>query len=163
MKKNNKFVEEDNNDFYYMPISNDLIDYERLSDKLAYDVENLSLFFTSAFDDSFYNANENNQEFPSPSERQKQANALAIAVEHGANIEILKAKLTKILVNQRLEINEHIAIYKSTNKDITIEQIKSFDGGYLDLLLDNYQRTNILLHKAEELSKAFSPYEKSFN
>ncbi len=50
MKKNNKFVEEDNNDFYYMPISNDLIDYERLPDKLAYDVENLSLFFTSAFD-----------------------------------------------------------------------------------------------------------------
>lgn len=50
MKKNNKFVEEDNNDFYYMPISNDLIDYEKLPDKLAYDVENLSLFFTSAFD-----------------------------------------------------------------------------------------------------------------
>ncbi len=161
-EKNNKFLEEDNNNFYYTPVSYDSIDYEGLPDRIAYDIEQLATYFTSAFDDSFYNTGKENQNLPSFSERNKQIIAFTIAVEHGANIEILKTKLAKILLNQRLEINEHIASYKSKDKNITIDQIKASDRGLLNDLLIAYRRTYLLLIKAEGLSKGFSPYEELF-
>lgn len=106
---------------------------------IAYSVSSLSTLFATAYDDISCNKYDN---MPTPTQRQKVTDALFSAVDRGANVEILKLHLAKVLNEQ-------------------YEDIKA-NGKNSKYAPSEVQRTLSLLQNAENLAKE-SPYENLFN
>lgn len=119
-----------------LPYDDDFADYintQDLANSCAYNLESLFNVFATAYDTKYegsYRA------------QQKVRDALTMAVKNGADVEVLKMHLAKIL-------NEQTADLKSRGKESMYRP-------------QDIMETERLLRNAEDLSKNFSPYENIF-
>lgn len=119
-----------------LPYDDDFADYintQDLANSCAYNLESLFNVFATAYDTNYegsYRA------------QQKVRDALTMAVKNGADVEVLKMHLAKIL-------NEQTADLKSRGKESMYRP-------------QDIMETERLLRNAEDLSKDFSPYENVF-
>lgn len=119
-----------------LPYDDDFADYintQDLANSCAYNLESLFNVFATAYDTNYegsYRA------------QQKVRDALTMAVKNGADVEVLKMHLAKIL-------NEQTADLKSRGKESMYRP-------------QDIMETERLLRNAEDLSKDFSPYENIF-
>lgn len=122
--------------YYSFPYDDDLVEYvntQEFANNYAYDIDSLFTGFATAYDTNYegsYRA------------QQKVRDALTMAVKNGADVEVLKMHLAKIL-------NERTADLKSRGKESIYTP-------------QNIMETERLLRNAEDLSKDFSPYENIF-
>ena len=119
-----------------LPFDDDFLEYgntQALANSCAYDLNSLFNVFATAYDTNYegsYRA------------QQKVRDALTMAVKNGADVEVLKMHLAKIL-------NEQTADLKSRGKESMYTP-------------QDIMETERLLRNAEDLSKDFSPYENIF-
>ena len=119
-----------------LPFDDDFLEYgntQALANSCAYDLNSLFNVFATAYDTNYegsYRA------------QQKVRDALTMAVKNGADVEVLKMHLAKIL-------NEQTADLKSRGKESMYRP-------------QDIMETERLLRNAEDLSKDFSPYENIF-
>ncbi len=109
------------------------VNTQAFANNCAYDIDSLFTGFATAYDTKYegsYRA------------QQKVRDALTMAVKNGADVEVLKMHLAKIL-------NEQTADLKSRGKESIYTP-------------QNIMETERLLRNAEDLSKDFSPYENIF-
>ena len=109
------------------------VNTQAFANNCAYDIDSLFTGFATAYDTNYegsYRA------------QQKVRDALTMAVENGADVEVLKMHLAKIL-------NEQTADLKSRGKESMYRP-------------QDIMETERLLRNAEDLSKDFSPYENIF-
>lgn len=109
------------------------VNTQAFANNCAYDIDSLFTGFATAYDTNYegsYRA------------QQKVRDALTMAVKNGADVEVLKMHLAKIL-------NEQTADLKSRGKESIYTP-------------QNIMETERLLRNAEDLSKDFSPYENIF-
>ena len=122
--------------YYSFPYDDDLVEYantQAFANNYAYDLDSLFTGFATAYDTNYegsYRA------------QQKVRDALTMAVKNGADVEVLKMHLAKILSEQTADL-------KSRGKE----------SGYTP---QDIMETERLLRNAEDLSKDFSPYENIF-
>lgn len=118
------------------PYDDDFLEYgdtQAVANSCAYDLNSLFNVFATAYDTNYegsYRA------------QQKVRDALTMAVKNGADVEVLKMHLAKIL-------NEQTADLKSRGKESMYRP-------------QDIMKTERLLRNAEDLSKDFSPYENIF-
>ena len=109
------------------------VNTQEFANSYAYDIDSLFTGFATAYDTNYegsYRA------------QQKVRDALTMAVKNGADVEVLKMHLAKIL-------NEQTADLKSRGKESMYRP-------------QDIMETERLLRNAEDLSKDFSPYENIF-
>ena len=109
------------------------VNTQAFANNCAYDIDSLFTGFATAYDTNYegsYRA------------QQKVRDALTMAVKNGADVEVLKMHLAKIL-------NEQTADLKSRGKESMYRP-------------QDIMETERLLRNAEDLSKDFSPYENIF-
>ncbi len=109
------------------------VNTQAFANNCAYDIDSLFTGFATAYDTKYegsYRA------------QQKVRDALTMAVKNGADVEVLKMHLAKIL-------NEQTADLKSRGKESMYRP-------------QDIMETERLLRNAEDLSKDFSPYENIF-
>ena len=109
------------------------VNTQEFANSYAYDIDSLFTGFATAYDTNYegsYRA------------QQKVRDALTMAVKNGADVEVLKMHLAKIL-------NEQTADLKSREKESMYRP-------------QDIMETERLLRNAEDLSKDFSPYENIF-
>ena len=109
------------------------VNTQEFANSYAYDIDSLFTGFATA-DDTNYEGSYRAQ--------QKVRDALTMAVKNGADVEVLKMHLAKIL-------NEQTADLKSRGKESMYRP-------------QDIMETERLLRNAEDLSKNFSPYENIF-
>ena len=109
------------------------VNTQEFANSYAYDIDSFFTGFATAYDTNYegsYRA------------QQKVRDALTMAVKNGADVEVLKMHLAKIL-------NEQTADLKSRGKESMYRP-------------QDIMETERLLRNAEDLSKDFSPYENIF-
>ena len=109
------------------------VNTQEFANSYAYDIDSFFTGFATAYDTNYegsYRA------------QQKVRDALTMAVKNGADVEVLKMHLAKIL-------NEQTADLKSRGKESMYTP-------------QDIMKTERLLRNAEDLSKDFSPYENIF-
>lgn len=109
------------------------VNTQEFANSYAYDIDSLFTGFATAYDTKYegsYRA------------QQKVRDALTMAVKNGADVEVLKMHLAKIL-------NEQTADFNNRGKESLYTP-------------QNIMETERLLRNAEDLSKDFSPYENIF-
>lgn len=122
--------------YYSFPYDDDLVEYintQAFANNYAYDIDSLFTGFATAYDTNYEGSYRG---------QQKVRDALTMAVKNGADVEVLKMHLAKIL-------NERTADLKSRGKESMYTP-------------QDIMETERLLRNAEDLSKDFSPYENIF-
>ena len=125
-----------NFNYYSIPYNDDFaenVNTQEFANSYAYDIDSFFAGFATAYDTNYKGSYRG---------QQKVRDALTMAVKNGADVEVLKMHLAKIL-------NEQTADLKSRGKESMYRP-------------QDIMETERLLRNAEDLSKDFSPYENIF-